>query len=465
VGRNSSGKSTLIQILLLLKQSAEERAVGSRLPQLNLNGPLLDAGTYEEFIHDHDSNQELTISFCCQLESEKSTRGLAMSDGLVRLDIPRPPKPIFRPYYVGDKAPRFPKTGKLSTTISLSFLPEPPFGPTLRRFTVQLENDTSVTFVRTSGAERVQHWRGYFSNLPSKSLTIVFPPYSFFPALMPRRSVYNDSPPVIKGQINQFVQMSHQITNQLQEFLLNSRFLGPFRTPPSRRYVFTGFGALDAGPTGERAVDLLITEKLVRADYPELRKAVVFWLRRLGLAKNLKVRALSARTNIFELSLSRAGYAASANFADVGFGISQVLPVLVQGLFTPRGGVYIVQQPELHLHPDAQAALADFFLYLASLGVNSIVETHSEYFLLRLRRRLAEGIKNIHIGLATEKKARFSSIGRDQISVVCVTESEVGSYFLPLEIGASFQFENMPDNFMTQSMDDRMALMKALSKS
>ena len=56
-----------------------------------------------------------------------------------------------------------------------------------------------------------------------------------------------------------------------------------------------------------------------------------------------------------------------------------------------EGGFYLVQQPEIHLHPDAQAGLADFFIFLASHGINTVVENYSEYLLLRIRRRLAEG--------------------------------------------------------------------------
>jgi hypothetical protein len=84
-------------------------------------------------------------------------------------------------------------------------------------------------------------------------------------------------------------------------------------------------------------------------------------------------------------------------FADAGEGMSQVLPVVVQQLRhrvrTPAACLDIVEHPELHLHPAAHAGLAD--LYVRSVkecpGVRLIVETHSETFLLRLRRRIAEG--------------------------------------------------------------------------
>ena len=66
-------------------------------------------------------------------------------------------------------------------------------------------------------------------------------------------------------------------------------------------------------------------------------------------------------------------------------GTSQVLPVLITGLLSEPGEVLIFEQPELHLHPYSQSRLADFFIELVKHGRKVIIETHSEYFILRLR--------------------------------------------------------------------------------
>jgi predicted ATPase len=85
------------------------------------------------------------------------------------------------------------------------------------------------------------------------------------------------------------------------------------------------------------------------------------------------------------------------NLADTGTGVAQVLPVFVQravDILTPprRPVLEIIEQPELHLHPAAHAALADLYLAAADTGASRfLIETHSETFLLRLRRRIAEG--------------------------------------------------------------------------
>ena len=74
----------------------------------------------------------------------------------------------------------------------------------------------------------------------------------------------------------------------------------------------------------------------------------------------------------------------------VGVGVSQLLPVLVLCLLSEPGSVILLEQPELHLHPALQQRLADFLIAIARSGRQLIVETHSEYMVSRLRRRIAE---------------------------------------------------------------------------
>jgi predicted ATPase len=162
------------------------------------------------------------------------------------------------------------------------------------------------------------------------------------------------------------------------------------------------------------------------------------------------------------LNLAGAGSASEANVADVGYGISQVLPVIVQGLLMRPGSVYMVQQPELHLHPDAQAGLADFFLYLAANGIRVVIETHSEYLLIRIRRRLAEG--KLDIGRTLPGLRRTSlPLSKENVAVLLtkISGRRLGSKVTELALGDSFQFENLPKGFMNQAVADRVLLLKA----
>ncbi|MFI9642533.1 DUF3696 domain-containing protein [Micromonospora sp. NPDC051925] len=96
--------------------------------------------------------------------------------------------------------------------------------------------------------------------------------------------------------------------------------------------------------------------------------------------------------------LTRRGSTLKVNLADAGTGLAQVLPVLVQcALDEARGDgddtpLQIIEEPEMHLHPAAHAALADLYLDTArATGTRFLIESHSETLLLRLRRRIAEG--------------------------------------------------------------------------
>lgn len=462
VGRNSSGKSSILHALTILRQSQEYPALGARVPQLNLNGPLIEAGEYKDVVTGHDETIPLGFNFSLRLSPIRSRFDSEEPTSLVELDVPRPFERTsfhlpwrYVPYARGDGP-----IPQADASVDFQFLPQKPFGPILSRLAFAVPTIGRATFVRTLGEQRVQHWRGYFEGLPSKSLELFFPRASFFPVIDFRQHSSRRSRE--HALLRRFLRYTYKAFSEVAEFLSEAKMVGPFRTPPARRYSFTGFGAVDTGLTGQRAVDLLITERLLGQPGEHLRTATSFWLKRLGLAKTVDIKHLARRSNIFEVLISGAGGAPTANFADVGFGISQVLPVLVQGFLVRRGGTFIVQQPELHLHPDAQAALADFFLYLASQGINSIVETHSEYLLLRLRRRLAERSKPITIGLPSERASKSRTLNRRDVSVLYVGQSHGHGSLRKIGIDKAFQFDNLPDGFMNQAISDRLALLKAI---
>ena len=107
--------------------------------------------------------------------------------------------------------------------------------------------------------------------------------------------------------------------------------------------------------------------------------------------------------------------------ADVGFGVSQVLPIVVE-LLAKRENVICIEQPEIHLHPKLQTELADLLIYATLDTVNDnqvIVETHSEHLLLRLQRRIredelgADDVAVIYIDQDTDGEARVRRLRLD----------------------------------------------------
>jgi predicted ATPase len=91
-----------------------------------------------------------------------------------------------------------------------------------------------------------------------------------------------------------------------------------------------------------------------------------------------------------ELQVRTPGIEKFHDLTNVGVGVSQVLPIVLMCLLAPVGSLLIFEQPELHLHPKVQTRLADFFISIALAGKQCLLETHSEYLVHRLRRRIAE---------------------------------------------------------------------------
>lgn len=467
LGTNSAGKSSLISSLLIMKQTIEDPSYGILVPILRLSGSRIEGGTYREVVHAHKLRQKIEFKF--HFNNQKTLLG----PSLVGLKIPRTSYTAL-PYYH-----RYPFYYDLSSKrlncITLEYASAGQFSPNLTRFKVDQSNGRSAWFTRTAERKQNQHWRAFTHQLPKQSLVIDFSESpSLFPGIKSRRRKFSNN--VDKKAVRAIIRESRASFHEASLFFRMMTHIGPFRTPPKRRYTFSGLAATETGQSGEQGIDLLILETITRSKGNRpLTEAVNFWLEHLNLAKNLEVTSIAAGSNLFEILISGAGNTYTANLADVGFGVSQILPVLIQGLLTPRGSLFAVQQPEIHLHPDAQAGLADFFLFLSSMGIRCLVETHSEYLLVRMRRRLAEGGLPIAIqkdanrifGIKTTSRthepfdSNLRKLSRNDVTILLTQSMGAQAQVNKIVINDLFQLENLPDGFMTQALDDRIAITKA----
>jgi Leucine-rich repeat (LRR) protein len=122
---------------------------------------------------------------------------------------------------------------------------------------------------------------------------------------------------------------------------------------------------------------------------PEKLSQLQSHLKKLGLTDTIQTQRLNETQ--LELRVGRVPDSTdTVNIADVGFGVSQVLPVIVALLVAEQGQIVYIEQPEIHLHPRAQVALAEIFAEAINRGVQVIVETHSELFLLGIQTLVAE---------------------------------------------------------------------------
>jgi predicted ATPase len=118
--------------------------------------------------------------------------------------------------------------------------------------------------------------------------------------------------------------------------------------------------------------------------------AVNGWLSLMKLPQLMPTPAL--KRNINQIKLDSAGI--EVYLPDVGFGVSQILPILIECLRIKPGETIILEQPEIHLHPSLQSKLGDFLNCMARADKKIIVETHSEHLIKRLYLRVAQEDSN-----------------------------------------------------------------------
>jgi Uncharacterized conserved protein len=184
------------------------------------------------------------------------------------------------------------------------------------------------------------------------------------------------------------------VKEQFAKELVNH--VSPLRAHPKRYYfldkanINTVLDTLDGNSLTE-----ILKENVV------IKDKVNAWLKTFGL----HVDVSTLQDVIHKLKIQQ--YTLDLDITDVGFGISQILPVIVQGFLSFENSLTMIEQPEIHLHPKMQADLADLFIdvvmgstlqlnlsrnkQLMPLRKYLLIETHSEYLLRRLRRRISEG--------------------------------------------------------------------------
>jgi len=408
-GRNNSGKSSILQSLLLLRQTIDSPEYG---PRVNLRGPLYPAGSFADIIHQHRSKQRLML--CFGLEGAK---------------------------------------GEALGEIEMEFQSDEPRAPVLSRLAIRSRAAQTLEIGRGRGAGGPYSLHIGGRNLGlEKSANFRFPVNQFLPLIggEPRR----------RGRPSPERERSRAVASEmllaLEGILHGLRAMGAFRRQPERRYEFQGRLPEVVDAVGEHVVNALIDDATRRRGRGELLKSVNRRLKLVGQVRLLPLRRISKAARIFEIRLKDLDSGRWANFADVGFGIGQAFPVLVEGLRTPPGGLFLVQEPEIHLHPDAQLAMADFLVDLVRSGRRVIAETHSEHLLLRLRRLMIGGARD----------GRFTRpLKPEQVSLIHVSKAPDGtSTTQRLELDELAQIKNWPVGFMEEATEERLAIMKAIGE-
>jgi predicted ATPase len=247
---------------------------------------------------------------------------------------------------------------------------------------------------------------------------------------------------------------------ELERQLRSLHYLGPLREYPRRDYSWSGQTPSDAGFQGENTIPALLGggERKFSGGtwkrYQPLQVAVGAWLQRMGIVEGFRLERVSRHTRSYQVRLKMRGRKAEVALPDVGFGVSQVLPVIVQAFYAPPNSTVIIEQPEIHLHPAIQSELADLFIeairskeeHVGERRVQFLIESHSEHFLRRLQRRVAEGL------ISTEDVAVYFCEAPDKLD---------HSTIRPLALDEFGTISNWPKHFFGDQMTDIAEARKA----
>lgn len=248
--------------------------------------------------------------------------------------------------------------------------------------------------------------------------------------------------------------MSH-IYHRFQIEAIITTYIGPFRENPERVYRDSETQSRDVGVKGENVSTLLIRDF---HNKNKLIEAISKWLKDT-MGYNLEIKDMGS--NLFQIMLVNSE-GVESNILDVGFGISQVLPIVTQiirssfisekfvmGRKIDEETIYI-EQPELHLHPAAQAELADLFVKCimeSNINKRIVLETHSEHLIRKLQVLIAD------------KENDFSN---DMVKIYYVDKDEKGiANVEEMKILPNGKFEKKwPSGFFDKAHELSMELLK-----
>jgi AAA15 family ATPase/GTPase len=354
-GTNSSGKTSLLQALLLLKQTVESSDRKQVLSTGVQGGGYVNLGTANEITFKDTTEMALSVEWefaeSVAVKSERSDSPTDLNKLKFSTEITAEPERI----YVSQLT--YSSDSVFETSLKRS-------GNNLYSIDVKVNGELAK---RPRGRPRVK---------------------------MSPQKCYGFSDEALRYYEN--TDYLNDIVLRFEQAFRNLYYLGPLRVYPERFYIWGGEAPGGVGLSGANVISAYLSGKKVKV-YPgkgarqTLQTRVAEWLVELGLAHSFDVKPTPTSPGQYQVKLKLHANSHEALITDMGIGVSQILPVLVLCYYVPPGSTIIFEQPELHLHPAVQAGLADVFIDVVTRrNVQIILESHSEHLLRRIQRRIAE---------------------------------------------------------------------------
>ena len=361
-GANSSGKTSILQVLLMLMQTVESPD-RNRVLHFGDDRSFVDFGTFHDLLYTH--NTDLTLQL----------------DVSWKLSKPLP----------------FSRTSLLPIN-NLTFYTE-----------IHEENDRILAecFRYTTDKNGFVGMKRSDKNKKSRRNQYELIHGGFQATRNPGRP-WSLPPPVKCYGFPDEVSGYYQNLGFLSDFVLafenlcsDITYLGPLREYPRRSYIWSGERPQDVGLSGEEAIPALLAARAegltsprlvnVNRSHKPIEHRILEWLQKMELIDSFSLEPIAENRKDYEFRVKKSPNSSEVLITDVGFGVSQLLPVLVLCYYVPENSTIILEQPEIHLHPKVQSDLADVLIdVVKNRNVQIILESHSEHLLLRLMRRMAE---------------------------------------------------------------------------
>lgn len=412
VGPNSSGKSSLLQMLLMLRQTVDSTDINN--PLLANNG-WIKMGAYPEFIYKHEYKRNLEVN----LEFTEY--------------------PLRR---IGKKG-KYGKPKKISLNSAFCYNRKTT-QIKLKEREIRLDNSTCERIIRDQNSKKYSVDLSFLEKgKPKKWHRDNVTPIKFydFSFSLKRGEKLENLQRIIPS-----LEIFFRLGNIIEKEFRNLIYLGPLREFPKRVYVTSGQTPQDVGIRGERAVDVLwfshrSSGKKMRNVEEESRN----WLRKFGFANDIRLDRLG-KENYFRVIIIDPTTGIETNLADIGFGASQTIPIIIESFYASPNSVILIEQPEIHLHPKAQSILGDLFISSTNKAHRTfIVETHSEHILARVRRGIAE-----------------NKIQKEKVVIYYFKPTPDGTHVFEVTLNKQGQYESFPDGFFEEDITEAFEHLKAI---
>ena len=384
-GANSSGKTSILQVLLMLKQTAERPPDWNEPLYFGDEKSLVNLGNFDAVIHKHKQDVSLNISV-----SWKSSTVADINKYIRFHSLKFPSHVEMLPSSQGDRDRS--EEISFSTNIARAAMNNFYYETDLYKF-----EDQQPGLFRCYGLRTV---------------------------------------------LTQIMEISSRFEETFENLFSQILYLGPLREYPRRRYPWEGDHPKGIGQYGEKTTSALLSGRIRRLPVDE---QIPKWLQRLELIDSYDVQPVSDTGGDYELLVKQHKEGPQVPLTDVGFGVSQVLPVLILCYYAPEGSILILEQPEAHLHPKVQSELADVLIdVVKNRNIQIILESHSAHLLHRLQRRIAE-----------------EQISADDTALYFCQINDGTSEIERLKVDEYGNIRNWPQNFFGDDMGDLVEKTKA----